>query len=108
MPSRKDHYHQRGSDGQRRKNTAPAGSDCASDGQDQKERAYEFRYVLIHCFLPGSITVPNAPAHLLHPSKAATDGAFVINFSSVQRWLRSALHLDRREEALLGATFVRW
>jgi len=34
--------------------------------------------------------------------------AFVINFSSLQRWLRSALHLDRREEALLGATFVRW
>jgi hypothetical protein len=34
--------------------------------------------------------------------------AFVINFSSLKRWLRSALHLDRREEALLGATFIRW
>jgi hypothetical protein len=34
--------------------------------------------------------------------------AFVTNFRSLRRWLRSALHLDRREEALLGATVVRW
>ena len=38
----------------------------------------------------------------------ATVLAFVINVRSVKRWLRSALHRDRREEALLGATFVHW
>jgi hypothetical protein len=34
--------------------------------------------------------------------------ALVINFISFQRWLRAASHLDRREEALLGATFIHW
>jgi hypothetical protein len=38
---------------------------------------------------------------------AAVPG-FVIHFSSLQRRLRSARHLDRREEALLGATLIHW